>query len=143
DSRVERSRPACLTFALWHGRQFFSSTGWMVSRKSKAPSCAHTDAAQKRNAVVARRGIRSPFYMSSVVPGTSPFSGLDASVGYPGKVPLIDVHSHYWEYPEHFSDDFKAQAKRARGDVDVDLTVRWNEYAERARTCDRTVVFGG
>ena len=64
-------------------------------------------------------------------------------MGYPVKVPLIDVHSHYWEYPEHFSDDFKAQAKRARGDVEVDLTVRWNEYADEARTCDKTVVFGG
>jgi hypothetical protein len=64
-------------------------------------------------------------------------------LGYPVKAPLIDVHSHYWEYPAHFSDDFKAQAKRARGDVEVDLTVRWNEYADQARTCDKTVVFGG
>jgi predicted TIM-barrel fold metal-dependent hydrolase len=58
-------------------------------------------------------------------------------------VPLIDVHSHYWEYPQHFSDDFRTQAKRARGDVEVDLTVRWEEYASRARSCDKTVVFGG
>ena len=41
---------------------------------------------------------------------------------------LVDIHSHYWEYPQHFSDDFQDQAKRARGDVEVDLTVRWNEY---------------
>jgi predicted TIM-barrel fold metal-dependent hydrolase len=56
---------------------------------------------------------------------------------------LIDVHSHYWEYPKHFSDDFKIQAKRARGDVEVDLTVRWSEYHASAQTCDKTIVFGG
>jgi predicted TIM-barrel fold metal-dependent hydrolase len=56
---------------------------------------------------------------------------------------LIDVHSHYWEYPRHFSDDFKTQARRARGDVEVDLTVRWEEYAAQARACDKTIVFGG
>jgi predicted TIM-barrel fold metal-dependent hydrolase len=58
-------------------------------------------------------------------------------------VPLIDVHSHYWEYPKHFSDDFKTQAKRARGDVEVDLTVRWEEYSSQAPNCEKTVVFGG
>lgn len=56
---------------------------------------------------------------------------------------IVDVHSHYWEYPEHFSEDFKNQARRARGDVEVDLTVRWEEYAATATACDRTVVFGG
>jgi predicted TIM-barrel fold metal-dependent hydrolase len=62
-----------------------------------------------------------------------------------GKLPLVlvDIHSHYWEYPKHFSTDFKQQAKRARGDVEVDLTVRWNEYHDTARTCDKTIVFGG
>jgi predicted TIM-barrel fold metal-dependent hydrolase len=58
-------------------------------------------------------------------------------------VPLIDIHSHFWEYPQHFSGDFCTQAKRARGDVEVDLTVRWEEYAARAATCAKTVVFGG
>jgi len=56
---------------------------------------------------------------------------------------LVDVHSHYWEYPTHFSDDFKMQARRSRGDVEVDLTVRWEDYSSQARTCDKTVVFGG
>ena len=55
----------------------------------------------------------------------------------------VDVHSHYWRYPDHFSDDFKTQAKRARGDVEVDLTVRWEEYSAQAVTCTRTIVFGG
>jgi uncharacterized protein len=56
---------------------------------------------------------------------------------------LVDIHSHFWEYPQHFSDDFRQQAKRARGDVEVDLTVRWDEYHKTAATCDKTVVFGG
>jgi predicted TIM-barrel fold metal-dependent hydrolase len=58
-------------------------------------------------------------------------------------MPLIDVHSHYWEYPAHFSEAFQTQARRARGDVEVDLTVRWEDYASRARSCDKTIVFGG
>jgi hypothetical protein len=55
----------------------------------------------------------------------------------------VDVHSHFWEYPKHFSEDFKSQAKRARGDVEVDLTVRWEEYQASAEGCGKTVVFGG
>ena len=30
---------------------------------------------------------------------------------------MVDIHSHFWEYPKHFSDDFKRQAARARGRV--------------------------
>jgi len=56
---------------------------------------------------------------------------------------LIDVHSHFWEYPRHFSEDFKLQARRARGDVEVDLTVRWEEYQATAPGCSKTIVFGG
>jgi predicted TIM-barrel fold metal-dependent hydrolase len=56
---------------------------------------------------------------------------------------LVDVHSHYFHYPEHFSDDFRDQARRARKDVEVDLTVRWDEYSATATACDRTIVFGG
>lgn len=56
---------------------------------------------------------------------------------------LVDIHSHFWEYPKHFSDNFRAQARRARGDVDVDLTVRWEDYQATGQECDRTIVFGG
>jgi uncharacterized protein len=57
---------------------------------------------------------------------------------------IVDIHSHFWEYPKHFTDDFKTQAMRARGsDTEVDLTVRWEEYAATADRCDKTVVFGG
>jgi len=58
---------------------------------------------------------------------------------------LVDVHSHYWEFPQHFSDDFRLQARRARGDAgEVGLTVRWEDYAASGgASCDRTIVFGG
>lgn len=56
---------------------------------------------------------------------------------------IIDVHSHVWEYPRHFSDDFRDQARRARAGTEVDLTVRFEEYAAAAPPETRTVVFGG
>jgi len=55
---------------------------------------------------------------------------------------VIDVHSHAFQYPDHFSQSFREQSRRARN-ADVDLTVRWSEYAATARQCDRTIVFGG
>jgi uncharacterized protein len=56
---------------------------------------------------------------------------------------IIDVHSHAWEYPRHFNDDFRSQAKRARAGVEVDLTVRYEDYRAAAPPETRTVVFGG
>jgi predicted TIM-barrel fold metal-dependent hydrolase len=56
---------------------------------------------------------------------------------------IIDVHSHFWEYPRDFTDDFRNQAKRARAGVEVDLTVRYEDYMARAREPVRTIVFGG
>lgn len=56
---------------------------------------------------------------------------------------IIDVHSHAWEYPEHFSDDFRDQAMRARAGVEVDLTVRYEEYVKTAPENVRAIVFGG
>lgn len=35
------------------------------------------------------------------------------------------------------------QAKRSRGDVEVDLTVRWEDYRVTALNCHKTIVFGG
>lgn len=55
----------------------------------------------------------------------------------------IDIHSHAWEYPRHFSDDFRNQARRARAGREVDLTVRYEEYRREAPATTRTVVFGG
>ena len=56
---------------------------------------------------------------------------------------IIDVHSHAWEYPRHFNDDFRLQAKRARAGVEVDLTVRYEDYRAAASPDTKTIVFGG
>ena len=56
---------------------------------------------------------------------------------------IIDVHSHSWEYPRHFTDDFRQQAKRARAGVEVDLTVRYEDYRRTATADTKTIVFGG
>ncbi|PQO38144.1 amidohydrolase family protein [Blastopirellula marina] len=56
---------------------------------------------------------------------------------------IIDVHSHYWEYPKHFDDTFRQQAQRARSGVEVDLTVRFADYQATAPKDVRTIVFGG
>jgi predicted TIM-barrel fold metal-dependent hydrolase len=56
---------------------------------------------------------------------------------------IVDVHSHTWQYPTHFNEDFQQQARRARAGVEVDLTVRYDEYLAGATQVDRTIVFGG
>lgn len=56
---------------------------------------------------------------------------------------LVDVHSHYWKYPDDFTASFIAQARRARGDCEVDLAVRYEDYLAAGRSCDKTIVFGG
>jgi hypothetical protein len=50
---------------------------------------------------------------------------------------LVDVHSHLFHYPEHFSKDFVTQVRRARSGVEIDLTVRWEEYHAHAKQCDK------
>lgn len=55
---------------------------------------------------------------------------------------VIDVHSHFFRCPEHFSKDFIDQAKRVTS-ASFDLNVRWEEYHAAALECDRTIVFGG
>lgn len=56
---------------------------------------------------------------------------------------IVDIHSHAWEYPRHFGDDFRAQAKRARAGVEVDLTVKYDEYRASSPDDTVTIVFGG
>jgi predicted TIM-barrel fold metal-dependent hydrolase len=56
---------------------------------------------------------------------------------------VIDVHSHFWKYLTDFTADFREQAKRARAGVEVDLSVRYEEYIAACRVPVRTVVFGG
>ena len=53
---------------------------------------------------------------------------------------IIDIHSRVWEYPQHFTDDFRAQASRARAGVEVDLTVRYDEYMQQAPPETRTII---
>src|SRR6266699_2556571 len=56
---------------------------------------------------------------------------------------IIDIHSHAWEYPRHFTGDFRNQAKRVRAGVEVDLTVRYEDYRRAATADTKTIVFGG
>src|SRR5688500_10561012 len=56
---------------------------------------------------------------------------------------IVDIHSHCWQYPQHFGDDFQTQTLRARRGVEVDLTVRYEDYRKTAPDDCRTVVFGG
>jgi predicted TIM-barrel fold metal-dependent hydrolase len=56
---------------------------------------------------------------------------------------IIDVHSHFWEYPRDFTADFREQAKRTRAGTEVDLTVRYEDYRASATPDTRTIVFGG
>jgi predicted TIM-barrel fold metal-dependent hydrolase len=56
---------------------------------------------------------------------------------------IIDVHSHTWVYPDHFGPGFRAQAMRARAGVEVDLTVRYEDYRAACPPATKTIVFGG
>lgn len=56
---------------------------------------------------------------------------------------IVDVHSHYFRYPNHFSERFVLQSRRARNGADVDLTVRWKEYSETSTAAGHSIVFGG
>ena len=58
-------------------------------------------------------------------------------------MPIIDVHSHFWQFPEHFNDDFRRQGKRAKAGVELDLTVRFEDYENSSVADVRTIVFGG
>jgi len=55
----------------------------------------------------------------------------------------VDVHSHFFEYPAHFTAEFRDEARRARNGVEVDLSVRFEEYAQSATLASKTIVFGG
>ncbi len=56
---------------------------------------------------------------------------------------IVDIHSHAWRYPDHFSDDFRHQAQAARGGIEFDLTVDYQAYRKTAVEQMVTVVFGG
>jgi len=56
---------------------------------------------------------------------------------------IIDVHSHAWNFPADFSDDFIHQAGRARPGVKVDISATYEAYRAAAPEDTRTFVFGG
>ena len=35
---------------------------------------------------------------------------------------IVDVHCHAWQYPDHFSEQYQAEVRRARAGAEVDLT---------------------
>ena len=55
----------------------------------------------------------------------------------------VDIHSHTWDFPGHFSEGFRQQAQRARAGQEVDLTITYEAYQAAATGNVRTVVFGG
>src|SRR6185437_1788214 len=56
---------------------------------------------------------------------------------------IVDVHCHAWDYPGHFTEDFSRQARRARAGLEVDLTVRYEDYRAAAPPDSKAIVFGG
>jgi len=56
---------------------------------------------------------------------------------------IIDVHSHVWDYPAHFGDDFRRQAIRAKSGVEVDLTADFEGYRSSSPAGTIAIVFGG
>lgn len=56
---------------------------------------------------------------------------------------IIDIHSHVWEYPRDFDDEFRRQAAGARGGEEIDLTVHYDGYRAHCPEETVTVVFGG
>jgi hypothetical protein len=56
---------------------------------------------------------------------------------------IIDVHSHAWNFPSDFSDDFLHQAGRARPGVKVDMSATYEAYRATAPDDTCTIVFGG
>ncbi len=56
---------------------------------------------------------------------------------------IIDVHSHAWDFPANFTEDFSRQARRARAGMEVDLTVCYEDYRASAPPDSKAIVFGG
>ena len=56
---------------------------------------------------------------------------------------IIDVHSHAWNFPTDFSDDFIRQAGRARPGHKLDLSATYEAYRASAPDDTCTIVFGG
>jgi predicted TIM-barrel fold metal-dependent hydrolase len=53
------------------------------------------------------------------------------------------VHTHVWAFPDHFGEEFRRQAARARAGVEVDLTVDYDQYRATCPANTKSIVFGG
>ena len=56
---------------------------------------------------------------------------------------ITDIHSHTWPFPSAFSAEFIRQATAARAGMEVDLTIRLEDYQTSAPPGTRAAVFGG
>src|SRR5687767_11051286 len=56
---------------------------------------------------------------------------------------IVDVHCHAWQFPGDFTEDFIRQARRARAGMEVDLTIRFEDYRKAAPPDTKAIVFGG
>jgi predicted TIM-barrel fold metal-dependent hydrolase len=56
---------------------------------------------------------------------------------------IVDVHSHAWNFPQDFTDTYLSQVRRARNGLDIDLTVRYENYRASAPADSKAIVFGG
>jgi len=56
---------------------------------------------------------------------------------------IIDFHSHAWNFPSDFSEDFIHQAARARPGHMVDMSATYEAYRATAPEDTCTIVFGG
>ncbi len=55
----------------------------------------------------------------------------------------IDVHTHAWRFPDDFAETYLSQVRRARPNVELDLTVRYEAYRASAPADSKAIVFGG
>jgi predicted TIM-barrel fold metal-dependent hydrolase len=56
---------------------------------------------------------------------------------------IIDIHSHFWNFPGDFTENFIRQAEGARAGAKVDLSVDYEKYRATAPDDMISAVFGG
>lgn len=56
-------------------------------------------------------------------------------------MPIIDCHTHAFEYPKHITEAFHLEAAKARG-YEMDMTVHWEDYKKHLEAVDYSIVFG-
>jgi Na+/proline symporter len=56
---------------------------------------------------------------------------------------IIDVHVHAWDYPSCFGPGHRAQSHRVRPGVEIDRTIRYEDYVRTSPPRTRAIIFGG